>query len=102
MSRIANVPLAYFGKLPSRGDFVRSANQASLIQTLDRWLSQGIELMSTDSRWKEVYDRGPKAHFAFLSVNSPRAMAGHLAASTDAAGRRFPFVVAGTFDVGAL
>jgi type VI secretion system protein ImpM len=101
MSRIANVPLAYFGKLPSRGDFVRSANQASLIQTLDRWLSQGIELMSTDSRWKEVYDRGPKAHFAFLSVNSPRAMAGHLAASSDAAGRRFPFVVAGTFDVGA-
>ena len=99
MSRSTVVPLAYFGKLPSRGDFVRSADQVNLIQTLDRWLSQGIELMSADPRWKEVYDRGPKVHFAFLAVNSHRAMAGHLAASTDASGRRFPFVVAGSFDV---
>ena len=101
MSRAVSMPLAYFGKLPSRGDFVRSANQPGLIQTLDRWLSQGIELMSADPRWKEVYDRGPKAHFAFLAVNSPRAIAGHLTASTDAAGRRFPFVVAAAFEVGA-
>lgn len=101
MSRMATVPLAYFGKLPSRGDFVRSANQVGLIQTLDRWLSMGIELMAADPRWKEVYDRGPRAHFAFLSVNSPRALAGHLSASHDASGRRFPFVVAGTFEVGA-
>ncbi len=101
MTRPVSVPLAWFGKLPSRGDFVRSAHQASLIQTLDRWLSQGIELMSSQPRWKEVYDRGPKTHFAFLSVNNPRAIAGHLAASTDACGRRFPFVVAGAFDVAA-
>jgi type VI secretion system protein ImpM len=102
VTRSVTVPLAYFGKLPSRGDFVRSANQTGLIQTLDRWLSQGIELMSADPRWKEVYDRGPKVHFAFLAVTSPRAIAGHLTASTDASGRRFPFVVAGTFDVGAV
>jgi type VI secretion system protein ImpM len=101
MIRPVTVPLAYFGKLPSRGDFVRSPSQAGLIQTLDRWLSQGIELMATDARWKEVYDRQPSAHFAFLAVNSPRAIAGHLSASTDASGRRFPFVTAGAFDVGA-
>ena len=100
MIRPVTVPLAYFGKVPSRGDFVRSANQAGLIQTLDRWLSQGIELMATDPRWKEVYDRRPSAHFAFLAVNSPRAIAGHLAASQDESGRRFPFVTAGAFDVG--
>jgi type VI secretion system protein ImpM len=100
MTRPLVVPLAYFGKLPSRGDFVRSANQAGLIQTLDRWLSQGIELMAADPRWKEVYDKRPKAHFAFLAVNSARAIAGHLTASNDAAGRRFPFVVASSFEVG--
>jgi len=99
MTHPVTIPLAYFGKLPSRGDFVRSAHQGGLIQTLDRWLSQGVESMSSQPRWKEVYDRGPKTHFAFLSVNSPRAIAGHLAASADASGRRFPFVVAGTFDV---
>lgn len=101
MTHPVSIPVAYFGKLPSRGDFVRSAHQGGLIQTLDRWLSQGVELMSSEPRWKEVYDRRPKAHFAFLSVKSPRAIAGHLAASTDAGGRRFPFVVAGSFDVAA-
>lgn len=99
MTHPVTLALAYFGKLPSRGDFVRSAHQAGLIQTLDRWLSQSIELMSSQPRWKEVYDRGPETHFAFLSVNRPRAIAGHLAASADASGRRFPFVVAGSFDV---
>ena len=99
MTRRALVPLAYFGKLKSRGDFVRSTSQPTLIRTLDDWLSQGIELMSADPRWKEVYDRSPSAHFAFFSASSQRAIAGHLAASADASGRRFPFVVAGAFDV---
>ena len=40
MIRPVTVPLAYFGKLPSRGDFVRSPSQAGLIQTLDRWLAR--------------------------------------------------------------
>ena len=99
MTRRAMVPLAYFGKLKSRGDFVRSASQPTLIHTLDDWLSQGIERMSGDPRWKEVYDRGPGAHFAFFSGSNPRGIAGHLTASADASGRRFPFVVAGTFEV---
>ncbi len=99
MIRRALVPLAYFGKLKSRGDFVRSGSQPTLIRTLDDWLSQGIELMSADPRWKEVYDRSPSANFAFFSASSQRAIAGHLVASSDASGRRFPFVVAGAFDV---
>lgn len=99
MNRPVTIPLAYFGKLTSRGDFVRSASQPSLIQVLDRWLSQGIELMSLDPRWKEIYDRGHKAHFAFFSASSKSAIAGHLAASADSSGRRFPFVVAGNFEV---
>ena len=99
MTRRAMVPLAYFGKLRSRGDFVRSASQPSLIRTLDDWLSQGIELMSADPRWKEVYDRSPSAYFAFFSASNQRAIAGYLEASADASGRRFPFVVAGAFEV---
>ena len=48
MSQTSPVSMVYFGKIPSRGDFVRSANQATLTQTLDRWLTQGIELMADD------------------------------------------------------
>lgn len=99
MSLTTPVSLVYFGKIPSRGDFVRSGQQGALIQTLDRWLTQGIELMATDARWKEVYDRTAPMHFAFLGVKSRAALAGHLIASADASGRRFPFIAAGSFEI---
>jgi type VI secretion system protein ImpM len=100
MSRaVSPVALACFGKLPVRGDFVRSAGHGPLTQMLDRWLTQGMELMASDTRWKLVYDRMPPASFAFLGTQGRIALAGHLRASSDASGRRFPFVVAGMFDV---
>ena len=101
MSQTATVPMAYFGKVPSRGDFVRSASQAPLTQKLDRWLTQGLELMSDDPRWKEIYDHAAPVNFAFLGVKSRALLAGHLIPSTDTSGRRFPFVAAGTLDVGS-
>lgn len=100
MSRsTSSVTLAYFGKLPARGDFVRSAGQASLTQTLDRWLTQGMEQLALDPHWKLSYDQVTPAHFAFLGTQGKVALAGHLMASSDASGRRFPFVMAGMFDV---
>lgn len=100
MSQTAPVSLVYFGKLASRGDFVRSAGQVATVQTIDRWLTSGVEAMASDPRWKEVYDQAVPMHFAFLGVKSRAVLAGHLIASTDASGRRFPFTVAGTFDAG--
>lgn len=87
-------PLLYFGKLPSRGDFVRSAQGPALLQSLDAWLSGGLEALSTDPRWKEVYDQAQPLHLAFLGSRNPLGLAGHLVASRDASGRRFPFVTA--------
>jgi type VI secretion system protein ImpM len=87
-------PMLYFGKLPSRGDFVRSAHAPSLIQTLDHWLSGGVEALATDARWKEVYDQARPAHFAFLGSHTTAGLVGHLLVSHDASGRRFPFITA--------
>jgi type VI secretion system protein ImpM len=92
------VTLAYFGKLPARGDFVRSVGHGGLTQTLDRWLTQGMELVAADTRWKLLYDQVPPAHFAFLGTQGRVGLAGHLVASSDGSGRRFPFVLAGLFD----
>jgi type VI secretion system protein ImpM len=91
--------LAYFGKVSSRGDFVRSAHHGALTQLLDQWLSQGLELLATDPRWKHFYDHAAPTHFAFLSTHSRQALAGHLVPSVDASGRRFPFVTTGAFEV---
>lgn len=90
----------YFGKLPSRGDFVRSAHHASVIQSLDQWQAQAMERLSTDPRWKLVYDQSPAVQFAILGLRSRVGLAGHWLASQDASGRRFPFITAGVFEVG--
>ncbi len=55
----ASHELVYFGKLPSRGDFVRSAHHSALIEHLDRWQSQTMERLATDPRWKLRYDAAP-------------------------------------------
>lgn len=90
-----NVTLAkveYFGKIPSRGDFIKAADNLSLIQLLDNWLAQTMELLTADPRWKLVYDAVQPLHFAFIGPRSKRAIAGHLVASNDEAQRRFPFL----------
>jgi type VI secretion system protein ImpM len=86
------LPLLYFGKLPSRGDFVRSTVHPALIQSLDRWLSSGVELMAEDAHWKTVYDQADPAHFALVSPHRHTAVVGHIVPSADLSGRRFPFV----------
>ena len=90
--------LVYFGKIPTRGDFIRSPGPAALIKTMDQWLSQGLETMAQDAHWKTLYDQAWPIHFAFLGTGSHAVLAGHLAPSTDQSGRRFPLITAGTFD----
>ncbi len=97
-STAAESPVLYFGKLPSRGDFVRSVHGPLLIQVLDRWLSGGMELMAADARWKTLYDRAQPVRFAFLGSRHSRGLVGVLTASQDASGRRFPFIAAATFE----
>jgi type VI secretion system protein ImpM len=98
VSRVVDSPVLYFGKLPSRGDFVRSNHGPALIQVMDRWLSGGMELMAADARWKMLYDRATPVQFAFMGSRHAKGMAGHLMASQDASGRRFPFIAATMFD----
>jgi type VI secretion system protein ImpM len=99
MSGTVPLRMLHFGKLPSRGDFVRSGQPAGLIQTLDDWLTRGVEALAADPRWKMLYDRASPMRFAFLGTRSHKGLAGHLIASNDASGRRFPFITAAALDV---
>jgi type VI secretion system ImpM family protein len=96
---IVQAQVAYFGKIPSRGDFVKSANNVQLLSTLDQWISQGMELLAEDPRWKIVYDAAQPLHFAFLGSRSKLAIAGHLITSSDASQRRFPFLAAAPVEI---
>lgn len=93
------VNITYFGKIPGRGDFVKSGSSLPLLTSLDNWLARAMDSMSEDARWKNLYDEVKPFHFAFLGSRSKLAIAGHFIASSDAAQRRFPFVTAGAMEV---
>lgn len=86
--------VCYFGKLPSRADFVRSTNGAALLDSLDAWVAHGLELAATDPGWKAAYDQCAPVNFVFLGARSPVALVGRLVPSHDASQRRFPFIAA--------
>lgn len=98
MSSAHTGQVVYFGKLPCRGDFVRSVAGSALIQSLDQWMSQTMEQLADDPRWKLIYDAAQPVHFIIQGAQGPAGLVGHLAMSQDASGRRFPFVMAAAFD----
>ncbi|MDN7591173.1 type VI secretion system-associated protein TagF [Burkholderia seminalis] len=99
MTQTVQAQIAYFGKIPSRGDFVKSAHNPQLLQTLDRWIAQALELLAEDPRWKIVYEDAKPMHFAFIGSRSKLAIAGHMVASHDVSMRRFPFLGATALEV---
>jgi len=98
MSAVVSSPATCFGKIPSRGDFVKGAGQHQLITVLDRWVSQGMERLSEDPRWKTAYDNACAVDFAFIGARSRLSVLGHLRPSLDSSGRRFPFITAATIE----
>ncbi|TWI69209.1 type VI secretion system protein ImpM [Pseudoduganella lurida] len=100
MSRaVTPVSVGYFGKLPSRGDFVKGSTSPALLQVLDGWLSQAMDLMSTNARWKLAYDAVAPLHFAFVGPRRRHAIGGHVVASSDQSSRRYPFLMVGAMEV---
>ena len=99
MSRATPISIGYFGKIPSRGDFIKASDNPALINILDAWLAQAMDLLSADARWKLTYDALAPLHFAFIGPRRGRAIAGHIVASSDQSKRRFPFLMMSTMDV---
>ncbi|VFR45114.1 FIG00977343: hypothetical protein [plant metagenome] len=90
---------AYFGKLPSRGDFVKNAAHPQLMDSLDSWVAGAMEVLGQDPHWKPFYDEAQPLQFAFLGSRSKLAIAGTLHPSQDQSGRRFPFLAATSLEV---
>lgn len=91
--------VSYFGKIPSRGDFIKAADNLPLIEILDQWLAQTMALLSEDPRWKIAYDNAKPLDFAFVGPRKKRAIAGHIIASADMAQRRFPFLTMSEMEI---
>jgi type VI secretion system protein ImpM len=94
-----HVSIGYFGKIPSRGDFVKGSDNPALIKLLDDWLARAMDLMTADAQWKSHYDAIAPLHFVIAGPRRRHAVAGHIVASSDESGRRFPFLMMGMLDV---
>ncbi len=83
-----------FGKLPTHGDFVARGLSAARRETLDAWLSGSLGRAQSrfGAAFDELYDTAPPWRFAV--ADGPAWLGGTLSPSVDAAGRRFPLLVA--------
>jgi len=100
MTRSAASPrIGYFGKIPARSDFVKVGDDQPALGMLDDWLAQVMTRLPNDARWKIYYDASPPVSFAFVGPSRRHAIAGHLVASRDRSGRRFPFLMMRTVEV---
>ena len=100
MSRLPTpASIGYFGKVPSRADFVKGGSDPRVINVLDDWLARSMDMLSTDARWKLTYDALQPLHFALLGPRRRSAIAGHIIASSDQSSRRFPFLMVSAMDV---
>ena len=91
--------IGYFGKVPARADFVKLAPDPATIGMLDGWLAKVMTLLASDARWRFHYDAMAPLSFALVGPARHHAVAGHLLASRDLSGRRFPFLAARTLEV---
>ena len=88
----------YFGKIRSRGDFVKSTSGASVIALFDNWIAQGMEMLIAAPGWKTYYDDAGAIDFFLAAPHKRHAICGSLVPSSDASSRRFPFIAATLFE----
>jgi len=91
--------VGYFGKVPSRGDFIKGSDNPALIKILDDWLARSMDLVCSDARWKLNYDAMAPLHFAIIGPRRRHAIAGHIVASSDQSSRRFPFLMMSALEI---
>ncbi|MGC8469936.1 MAG: type VI secretion system-associated protein TagF [Acetobacteraceae bacterium] len=89
--------MGFWGKLPTRGDFLRAGLPASFLAPWDRWLS-GVMAASREilgERWVPAWREAPIWRFALApGLAGPEPAIGALMPSVDRVGRYFPLTLA--------
>ncbi len=87
------IRVGFFGKLPSRGDFVRSGLSRATVEAWDQWLQTVVPLAADTlaDRWWDMRSW----RFAFgANICGPWPMTGLFLPSADRVGRLFPLLIA--------
>ena len=91
-----NISVGFYGKLPSRGDFVQRRLSAEFVAGWDDWMQQCVQVSRSalGEQWLDIYLTSPIWRFALSGgVCGPGAYVGSLVPSVDKVGRYFPMTV---------
>lgn len=86
---------AWWGKLPSQGDFVGRRVPHALMQSWDAWLRDGIDQLRLEAgaQWAEQFFQSPLWFFMCPASFMGLPMIGVVGPSVDRIGRLFPLTV---------
>lgn len=94
---MTEIQVGYYGKIPSKGDFISRQLPRGFIDTWDQWLQECIvtSRRQLNSSWLDNYLISPIWRFAVSSgICNESAWIGILMPSVDQVGRYFPLTVA--------
>lgn len=95
----------FYGKIPSRGDFVRAGLPREFVEPWDAWLSASMAASraALGGRWLEIWLEAPIWRFLLpAGVCGPLAAMGVWLPSIDRAGRHFPLTLVVTSEREAI
>ena len=89
--------IGFFGKIPSRGDFVRAGLSRPLVDAWDRWLERVLPAVEGQlgDQWPAAWQVAPGWRFILPAGHcGPAPASGLWLPSIDRAGRYFPLMIA--------
>ena len=92
---MAQVP-GFYGKLPSRGDFLTSGLGRAFVDPWTEWMDQGLRASqeALGAEWVPAWLEAPLWFFTLApGLAGPMAVAGFFFPSVDRAGRHYPMTV---------
>jgi type VI secretion system protein ImpM len=98
----APTAVGFYGKLPSRGDFLQRRVPQEFVDTWDAWLQQCMHSAKEvlQERWLDTYLTGPVWRFVLSEgVCGSGSYAGVMLPSVDRVGRCFPLALIAQLDV---
>lgn len=93
MKRVQTITPSYFGKIPSKDDFITSAgSDHRLVRRLDHWLAECMARLAEHPGWQAAYDVSGSFDVLAATTQSRHIAAGTCLPSRDAASRRCPML----------